>query len=86
MSNFPVPKIDQLAGIECYCTCYSGTGGLIKQSSEGFKVSEIIDCSVFDDLSPVQDSSHKYLTTTCRHVTTLMVSLEALLASRQGDP
>lgn len=48
MSNFPVPKIDQLAGIECYCTCYSGTGGLIKQSSEGFKVSEIIDCSVFD--------------------------------------
>jgi len=60
MSNFPVPKIDQLAGIECYCTCYSGTGGLIKQSSEGFKVSEIIDCSVFDNLSPVQDSYHRY--------------------------
>jgi tRNA pseudouridine13 synthase len=39
-----VPKIDLMAGIECYCcTDFSGIGGSIKQNSSSFKVSELVD-------------------------------------------
>jgi len=55
-----VPKIDQLAGMNCYCTSFQGVGGLIKQQARGFQVSEIIDGTVLDDLSFVQDEFHKY--------------------------
>jgi tRNA pseudouridine13 synthase len=55
-----VPKIDRLAGIECYCTDFREIGGSIKKDNEGFRVSEIINESVFVGLSPVQDNLHKY--------------------------
>jgi len=60
LMNTFVPKIDRLAGMWCYCTDFDGICGSIKQDNEGFRVSEIIYESVFDDLSPVQDSFHKY--------------------------
>lgn len=53
-----VPKIEALAGIECYCTSFAGTGGSIKQGSEGFIVSEIVDQSL--DVSSSYDSGHRY--------------------------
>lgn len=43
-----------------YCTIFKGIGGLIKQRSEEFRVSEIIDPPVFNDLSSVQDQLHRY--------------------------
>jgi tRNA pseudouridine13 synthase len=55
-----VPKIDRLAGIECYCTSFAGTGGSIKQGSEGFRVSELVDESLAGSVSPSFDDSHRY--------------------------
>lgn len=55
-----VPKIDRLAGIECYCTDFAGTGGSIKQGSEGFRVSEIVDDSLVRDLSPDYNEQYRY--------------------------
>jgi tRNA pseudouridine13 synthase len=60
LMNIQVPKIDKLAGIECYCTDYSGIRGSIKRSNEDFKVSEIIDTSFLDNISSVQNEHHKY--------------------------
>jgi tRNA pseudouridine13 synthase len=60
MNSTSVPRIDLLAGIECYCTDFQATGGSIKKDNEGFRVSEIIDESVFDNVSLTQDSSHRY--------------------------
>ncbi|HEU4604675.1 MAG TPA: tRNA pseudouridine(13) synthase TruD [Nitrososphaera sp.] len=56
----PVPKIDRLAGIECYCTSFAGTGGSIKQGSEGFRVSELVDDSLAESISPSFDDRHRY--------------------------
>lgn len=56
----PVPKIDRLAGIECYCVNFAGTGGSIKQGSEGFRVSELVDDSLLASISPSFDDSHRY--------------------------
>lgn len=56
----PVPRIDRLAGIECYCTSFAGTGGLIRQGSEGFRVSELIDDSLAGSISPSFDDRHRY--------------------------
>jgi len=53
-----VPKIEVLAGIECYCTSFDGTRGSIKQGSEGFIVSEIVDQSL--DISSSYDGDHRY--------------------------
>jgi tRNA pseudouridine13 synthase len=53
-----IPQIDSRAGIECYCTSFAGTGGSIKQGSEGFIVSEIVDESL--DISLSYDESHRY--------------------------
>ncbi len=53
-----IPQIDSRAGLECYCTSFTGTGGSIKQRSEGFKVSEIVDESL--DISPSYDESYRY--------------------------
>ena len=55
-----VPKIDRLAGIECYCTSFTGTGGSIKQGSEDFGVSELVDESFADNISPAFDYRHSY--------------------------
>jgi tRNA pseudouridine13 synthase len=55
-----VPKIDKLAGIECYCTSFAGTGGSIKQQSTGFRVSELVDESLERSLSPSFDDRHRY--------------------------
>jgi tRNA pseudouridine13 synthase len=55
-----VPKIDRLAGIECYCTSFAGTGGSIKQGSEGFRVSELVDESLAGSISPSFDDRHRY--------------------------
>jgi len=55
---FSVPRIDSLAGIECYCTSFAGTGGSIKQRSEGFRVFELADESLNISLS--YDESHRY--------------------------
>lgn len=60
LMNTQVPKIDKLAGIECYCTDYRGISGSIKRSNEEFKVSEIIDTSFLTNISTVQDEHHKY--------------------------
>jgi tRNA pseudouridine13 synthase len=56
----PVPKIDRLAGIECYCANFAGTGGSIKQGSEGFRVSELVDDSLVATISPSFDDRHRY--------------------------
>ena len=56
--NTSVPKIDHLAGIECYCSCFNGICGLIKQNNIGFKVSEIVDESFLTDVSSIQDQYH----------------------------
>jgi tRNA pseudouridine13 synthase len=55
-----VPKIDRLAGMECYCTDFRGIGGSIREDNEGFRVSEIINESILVGLSPVKDLLHKY--------------------------
>ena len=55
-----VPKIDRLAGIECYCTNFAGTGGSIKKGSEGFRVSEIADGSLQRNISPGYNDAHRY--------------------------
>jgi tRNA pseudouridine13 synthase len=60
MDNKSVPRIDRLAGIECYCTNFQKLGGSIKKDNEGFRVSEIINESIITDLSPIQDSLHRY--------------------------
>src|SRR5919107_4814995 len=60
MKSGSVPRIDQLAGIGCYCTDFQSIGGLIKKDNEGFRVSEIIDQSIFENVSLVQNSSHRY--------------------------
>ncbi|MDQ4050635.1 MAG: tRNA pseudouridine(13) synthase TruD, partial [Thermoproteota archaeon] len=52
------PRIDLQAGIECYCTSFAGTGGSIKQGSEGFVVSELVDESLH--ISPSYNESHRY--------------------------
>ncbi|MDQ4051000.1 MAG: tRNA pseudouridine(13) synthase TruD, partial [Thermoproteota archaeon] len=53
-----IPRIDLQAGIECYCTNFAGTGGSIKQGSEGFVVSELVDESLH--ISPSYNESHRY--------------------------
>jgi tRNA pseudouridine13 synthase len=53
-----VPKIDRLAGIECYCTDFAGIGGVIKQQSDEFRVSELVDESQLD-VSPAY-GTHRY--------------------------
>ena len=58
--NILVPKIDQLAGIECYCSDFNGIGGNIRQNNEAFRVSEIINESLINGLSSIQDEQHKY--------------------------
>ena len=55
-----VPRIDLLAGIECYCTDFQSIGGLIKKNIEGFRVSEIIDESILENVSPDRNPSHRY--------------------------
>jgi tRNA pseudouridine13 synthase len=54
----PVPNIELLAGIECYCTSFAGIGGAIKQGNEGFIVSELVSESL--DISPSYDNDHRY--------------------------
>jgi len=46
-----VPEIDRLAGMECYCASFTGSGGSIKQGSEGFRVSELLDESLEGNIS-----------------------------------
>jgi len=53
-----VPRIDSLAGIDCYCTSFAGIGGSIKQRSDGFRVVELADESL--DISLSYDESHRY--------------------------
>lgn len=54
-----VPRIDQLAGIGCYCTPFAGIGGAIKQQSDEFRVSELVDESHLD-VSPSYSNAHRY--------------------------
>ena len=58
--NISVPKIDLLAGIQCYCTHVNGIGGLIKQDNTSFRVNEIVDEFFLADLSPIQDHDHRF--------------------------
>lgn len=55
-----VPEIDQLAGIECYCTSFPGTGGSIKQERKGFRVSEMVSPSLAGETSMSADDKHAY--------------------------
>lgn len=54
-----VPKIDRLAGIECYCTDFAGIGGAIKQHSGEFQVSELVDESSLG-VSPSYNGAYRY--------------------------
>lgn len=56
----PVSKIDRMAGMECYCTEFAGTGGSIKQKSSGFRVSELVDESLLAGVSAKPDNVHRY--------------------------
>src|SRR5918994_1556811 len=60
MNNKSVPRIDRLAGIECYCTNFQKLGGSIKKDNEGFTVSEIINESLLgNDFSvTIYDTKH----------------------------
>jgi tRNA pseudouridine13 synthase len=58
--NSILPEADKLAGMGCYCTAFKGIGGLIKLSSEQFKVFEIVDDSYLKDISNVQDTCYRY--------------------------
>jgi tRNA pseudouridine13 synthase len=53
-----ISQIDSRAGIECYCTSFVGTGGSIKQGSEGFMVSELVNESL--DISLSYNENHRY--------------------------
>lgn len=53
------PRIDQLAGIGCYCTDSAGIGGAIKQQSDEFKVSELVDESQLG-ISRSYGGEHRY--------------------------
>ena len=53
-----ISQIDSRAGIECYCTIFAGTGGSIKQGSEGFMVSELVNESL--DISLSYNENHRY--------------------------
>ena len=55
-----VPKIDRMAGMECYCTSFAGTGGSIKQDSSGFVVSELADDRLAGITSRTYDGAHHY--------------------------
>ncbi|MEO9362830.1 MAG: tRNA pseudouridine(13) synthase TruD [Nitrososphaera sp.] len=56
----PVPKIDMMAGIECYCTTgFDGIGGSIKQDSSSFRVSELVDEQSLG-VSKEPGSAHRY--------------------------
>jgi tRNA pseudouridine13 synthase len=54
-----VPRIDRLAGIECYCTDSAGIGGAIKQQSDEFRVFELVDESQLD-ISHSYGGEHRY--------------------------
>ncbi len=49
-----------MAGIECYCTEFAGTGGSIKQASGEFRVSELVDESLLAGVSAKFDGTHRY--------------------------
>ena len=55
-----VPLIDRLAGIECYCTRFSGIGGTIKQEHEGFQVSERVSDSFDREVSESYSEHYRY--------------------------
>ncbi len=54
------PRIDKLAGIECYCTSFKGTGGSIKQGTKEFRVSELVDESFSANISLSYNNRHRY--------------------------
>ena len=56
----PVPEIDRMAGMDCYCTGFEGTGGSIKLETGAFRVSELVDSSLLAGLSPTFGSEHRY--------------------------
>jgi tRNA pseudouridine13 synthase len=49
-----------MAGMECYCTSFAGTGGSIKQDSSGFVVSELADDRLVGIMSRTYDGTHRY--------------------------
>ncbi len=55
-----LPEIDRLAGIECYCTSFEGTSGTIRQASEGFRVSELVEESFWSNISPGYSEQFRY--------------------------
>jgi tRNA pseudouridine13 synthase len=55
-----VPLIDRMAGMECYCTDFAGTGGLIKRESGEFKVYELVDESLLAGISAQFGDIHRY--------------------------
>jgi tRNA pseudouridine13 synthase len=56
----PVPEIDRMAGMECYCTDFAGTGGSIKQASDEFRVSELVDEFLLAGVSSEPGGAHHY--------------------------
>jgi tRNA pseudouridine13 synthase len=59
-SILAVPLIDQQAGINHYCTAFSGIGGKIKRNPEDFQVREILNKQCLENLSKNSTSAHRF--------------------------
>jgi tRNA pseudouridine13 synthase len=58
--SYNVPMIDRLVGIRLYSTAFPGTGGIIKEKTEDFKVVEIIHNSILDSILPVKSEKNRF--------------------------
>jgi tRNA pseudouridine13 synthase len=60
--RYVIPEIDRQAGIYCYCTEFLGINGKIKEKSDEFHVSELIDDSLLKSpyFSSHQDKIHRF--------------------------
>lgn len=57
---FNVPMIDKLVGIRLYSTQFPGTGGIIKEKTDDFKVIEVIHNSILNSIFPVRSDKNRF--------------------------
>jgi tRNA pseudouridine13 synthase len=55
-----VPMIDKSVGIKLYVTHYPGTGGIIKEKADDFKVTELIHNSILNSIVPLRSEKNKF--------------------------
>ena len=58
--EFNVPIIDRLVGIRLYSTQFPGTGGIIKEKTDDFKVIEVINNSILNSILPVRSDKNRF--------------------------